>query len=295
MQAVHYICPAVTPMNPDLTIDYDSLGSLYEHLIRGSVDGILLLGSIGEFFGFDQETKKELITEAVRIVDHRVPLYVGATSMVVEEIIDLSCHALQTGADAVVVIPPYYFHFDDSSVFSYYDMLADRIPGNMFLYNFPDRTGYEIAPRVVRDLALKHANIIGIKDTIGGLDHTREIIKAVKPLRPDFLVYSGFDDNFAHNVLCGGNGCIAGISNLYPKLTSAWVKAIASGDLQETQRIQQIIDRLMDIYRVGKPFIPFIKNALVQEGIIASAAATLPMPEVTQAQADRLQEIMGIL
>ena len=289
---IRYITPAVTPMLPDLTIDFASCRSLYEHLIQGGVDGILVLGSIGEFFALTMEQKKELISFAVKTVEKRIPLIIGTTSMIRDEIVELSNYAIEAGADAVMIIPPYYFYHTDDTVFEYYDQLAEEIHGNMYLYNFPDRTGYEISPQAVRRLAEKRANIIGIKDTIGGLDHTRELIKAVKPIRPDFLIYSGFDDNFAHNVLCGGNGCIAGLSNIYPELTSSWVQAMKDKDMDKAQEVQQKIDRLMDIYGVGKPFIPYIKQALVQKGVIAYAAAGRPTPEVTEEQEEKIKCIM---
>lgn len=293
-QAINFLTPAVTPLCPDRTFDFASCEKLYNHLIEGGVDGILILGSIGEFFAFTMEQKKELISFAVEKVQKKVPLIVGTTSMVFNEIIELSNFALQQGADAVMIIPPFYFPHTDSSVFAYYDELATAIHGNIYLYNFPDRTGYEISPSVAKELALKHENIVGIKDTIGGLDHTRELIKQVKSVRPNFLVYSGFDDNFAHNVLCGGNGCIAGISNLYPGLTSNWARAAKSKDWNKVQEIQQIVDRLMDIYAVGKPFVPYIKQALVQEGIIQYATATKPMPTPTDEEKKKLAKVMEL-
>lgn len=292
-KTINYITPAVTPLLPEGGVDLASCGKLYDHLIEGGVDGILILGSIGEFFGVTGEQKKELIKYAVKSVNKRVELIVGTTSMIFDEIVELSNYALKEGADGVMVIPPYYFHFTDESVFQYYDELAQKIDGRLYLYNFPDRTGYEISPAVVRRLAEKHANIVGIKDTIGGVDHTRELIKAVEGIRPDFLIYSGFDDNFAHNVLCGGNGCIAGLSNLYPQLTSSWAKAAREGDFVKLQEVQQKIDRLMDIYGVGKPFVPFIKEAMAMKGIIAHATATKPMPVATEEQKKQLKMIMG--
>lgn len=292
-QTIHYMTPAVTPLRPDGQLDLDSCGRLYNHLIDGGVDGILILGSIGEFFALTMEQKKELIVFAAESIRKRIPLIVGTTSMVMSEIVELSNFALAQGADAVMVIPPYYFHHTDAAVFSYYDELANSIHGKLYLYNFPDRTGYEIAPGVVKALAQKHPNIVGIKDTLGGVDHTRELVKQVKPVRPDFMIYSGFDDNFAHNVLCGGNGCIAGISNLYPKLTSAWVRAAKAGNWDAVQGIQQTIDKLMDIYAIGKPFVPYIKEALVQTGVIQYAAATKPMPTVTPEEKEKLKKVMG--
>lgn len=291
-QVMNYITPAVTPLMPDGEIDFQSCEKLYNHLINGGVDGILILGSIGEFFGQTMEQKRELIKFAVDCVAKRVELIVGTTSMIFDEIVELSNYALDVGADEVMIIPPYYFHFTDESVFEYYDELAQKIDGRLYLYNFPDRTGYEISADVVRRLAEKHKNIVGIKDTISGVDHTRQLVKAVKPVRPDFLIYSGFDDNFVHNVMCGGDGCIAGLSNLYPKLTSSWAKAVREHDFAKAQELQQEIDKLMDIYAVGKPFVPFIKEAMAMKGIISHATATKPMPAATEEQKAQLQMIM---
>ncbi len=291
-QIIRYMTPAVTPLLPDGEIDFASCRKLYQHLLEGGVDGILILGSIGEFFGLKMDQKKALIRCAKEAVKGRCKLIAGTTSMIFEEIVELSNYALEQGVDGVMVIPPYYFHFTDESVYEYYDMLAQEIQGDVYLYNFPDRTGYDISPQVVKKLALAHANIVGIKDTIGGVDHTRELIKQVKSVRPEFEIYSGFDDNFAHNVLCGGNGCIAGLSNLYPELTSSWVEAMRNSDCRKAAECQRKIDRLMDIYSVGKPFVPFIKAALAAKGVIQHAAATRPMPVATREQLDQLNKIM---
>ena len=177
-----YITPAVTPLLPDGRIDEASCRRLYDHLIEGGVDGILILGSIGEFFAFPMEERRKLIRIAVEAVAGRVELIVGTTSMVFREIVDLSNEAYEIGADSVMVIPPYYFHFNDAEVEAYYDALAQELKGKFYLYNFPDRMGYGIAPEVVCRLAKKHSHLIGIKDTIAGVDHTREIIKLVKPV-----------------------------------------------------------------------------------------------------------------
>lgn len=291
-QIIRYMTPAVTPLLPNGGLDLESCKKLYRHLLDGGVDGVLILGSIGEFFGLTMEQKKALIRCAVEMIGGHRKLLAGTTSMIFDEIVELSNYALEQGVDGVMIIPPYYFHFTDMSVFEYYDTLAKEIHGNVYLYNFPERTGYGISPNVVRKLALAHSNIVGIKDTISGVDNTRELIKQVKSVRPEFEIYSGFDDNFAHNVLCGGNGCIAGLSNLYPELTSAWAEALRDSDLRKAAECQQKIDRLMDIYSVGKPFVPFIKEAMASKGIIAHAAATKPMPAATKEQSAQLNKIM---
>lgn len=288
-----YITPAVTPLLSNGRIDEISCRKLYDHLIDGGVNGILILGSIGEFFAFTMEEKKELIRIACESIQKRVELIVGTTSMIFDEIVELSNYAFQMGADSVMVIPPYYFHFDAAQVEAYYDALAQALNGPFYLYNFPDRMGYEISPATVTALAQKHPNLIGIKDTISGMDHTREIIRQVKLIRPDFKVYSGFDDNFLHNVMAGGDGCIAGLSNLYPNLTSAWVNAVNDQDFSAAKRLQQKVDKLMAIYAVGKPFVPFIKAALATKSIIDCPNASFPMPVPTQDQLQRLDCIMN--
>ena len=287
-----YITPAVTPLNSDGTLDVQGCKNLYDHLILGGVDGILVLGSIGEFFALSMETKKQLISLAVKHVAHRVQLIIGTADMVYENVVELSRYALAEGADAVIVVPPFYFWLNGQSIEAYYDKLAADIDGKLYIYNFPDRTGYQIPADVIARLAMKHPNIVGCKDTISGMDHTREIIKAVKPLRPDFEVFSGFDDNFAHNVISGGDGCIGGLSNLAPEICSAWVAAFERNDLFAVSQIQQKIDRMMSIYGVGMPFVPFIKRAMELRGIGVGSTATMPLPAASQADDEKLLAIM---
>ena len=287
-----YITPAITPLNSDETLDIEGAKSLYEHLIQGGVDGILILGSIGEFFALPIETKKELISLAVKQINHRVQLIVGTADMVFENTVELSKYALSEGADAVIAVPPYYFWLNAQSIEAYYDALAEKVEGKLYIYNFPDRTGYQIPVEVVAHLAQKHKNIVGCKDTISGMDHTRELIKAIKPIRPEFEIYSGFDDNFAHNVLAGGDGCIGGISNLAPEICSQWVEAIKRMDMEAVAEIQQKIDRMMSIYGVGMPFVPYIKRAMELRGIGVQAYATFPQPSVTPEDDEKLRAMM---
>ncbi len=123
----------------------------------------------------------------------------------------------------------------------------------MFLYNFPDRTGYDLSPEVTRNLLRKHSNIIGYKDTLGNMGHTRKLINTVMGEFPDFMVLSGFDEFFVHNLLGGGSGCVGGLSNIYPELFASWVDAVDKKDMEKASGIQQIVDGLMAIYDVYQP------------------------------------------
>ncbi len=287
-----YITPAFTPMTADGRPDWQAAAALYEHVIRGGVDGILVLGSIGEFFALSGEDKRRLIALAVKTAAGRVPVIAGTGDMLFDSVVSLSRDALSAGADAVIVVPPFYFRLEPAQIEAYYDRLAEAVPGRIYIYNFPDRTGYTIPAEVIRRLALRHENLVGCKDTIPGMDHTREILRAVKPERPDFEVYSGFDDNFAHNVLSGGDGCIAGLSNVAPELAHRWVQAVNAGDWAASARLQQVFDRLMAVYAVGSPFIPFIKCAAALRGLPVGDVSGFPFPAVSQEQRERLRAIL---
>ena len=268
-----YLTPAITLFNEDGTLDLASQERLFNNLIDQGVDGILVEGSSSEFFAMPMNQRREMAKFAIEKIDHRVKLIIGTSHMVAHE--------------------PYYFHFGPSALLQYYDRLAEQIHGDIYIYNFPDNTGYTIPPETVLALAKMHPNIVGMKDTVPGMDHTRELIKVVKSQIPQFEIYSGFDDNFAHNVLSGGNGCIGALSNVVPEICAAWVRAFRENDLAGIARGQQTIDRLMDLYAIRSPFLPVIKEACRLRGIAATSAGTFPMPSATVEDDARILELLN--
>ena len=287
-----YLTPAITVFDQNGSLDLTSQGALYENLIKNGIDGILVNGSIGEFFSMTFLQRQQLAEFAVQFIDHRTKCIVGTSDMIIENVVPFSNHMLSFGADAVMVIGPYYFPLKNNEVFSYFDRLFDQINGPVYLYNFPDRTGYNIEPETILALRRRHPNFSGIKDTLTGMDHTREVIKAVKGEFPDFEVYSGFDDNAVHNVLSGGNGIIGGLSNIVPEICTAWIRAAREDNLEEICRGQQTINRLFDIYFVAGQFIPVIKEAAKMRGIIADSTCIFPMPAVTEQQRQKIADIL---
>ena len=286
-----YLTPAITLFHEDGTLDFESQARLFDNLIACGVDGILVEGSSSEFFAMPMDQRREMAEFAIKQVDHRVKLIIGTSHMVANEIVSFSNYCLDAGADAVMILPPYYFHFGPEALLQYYDRLASQIHGPIYIYNFPDNTGYTIPAETVVQLAHLHSNIVGMKDTVSGMDHTRELIKTVKSRIPDFEIYSGFDDNFAHNVLAGGDGCIGALSNVVPEICAAWVRAFRENDLEGIPRGQQCIDRLMDLYSVRSPFLPVIKEAVRLRGIAANSAGTFPMPSATVEDSARILEL----
>ncbi len=287
-----WITPAVTVMDQNGHADLEENSRLYENLIQKGMDGILLLGSIGEFFAIPMEEKRQLVKRAVKTVNGRIPLIVGTNCMVVDECVDFSNYALEQGADGVIVISPYYVNLPDSSLEAFYGRIAREVKGNIYLYNYPGVTGYELHPELILKLALTYENIVGIKDTVPNMDHTRAIITLVKAQRPDFQVFSGFDENFAHNLLSGGNGCMAGTSNFAPEISAGFAGAARRDDLAGMAACQKKIDSLMAIYGIRSLFVPVIKEAMVLRGIISSAVCAQPHCRATEAETEAVRALL---
>lgn len=268
IKKANFFTPCVTLFDEKGDVDVEANRRAWENEVKGGVSGIVVLGSIGEFFAMSMEQKRLIIAEAAAFGKGRTKVYAGTNCTSVAETIELSNYALECGVDGVMVISPYYFTLSDVEVEAYYDEVADGVNGPIFLYNFPDRTGYDLAPKVALNLLRKHKNIVGYKDTVPLMAHTRELIELTKKEFPDFMVLSGYDEFFAHNLMAGGSGCISGLSNIYPEAFGAWIKAADAHDYERMAAIQQLVDRLMDIYAVNTPFIPTIKAAMAVRGIV---------------------------
>jgi len=292
MKKANFLTPVVTAFDKNGNLDIQGNKSVWDHLIKGGVDGLVIMGSTGEFFSMTTEQKKELIKLVVEHVNKRTKVYIGTSCMTVEDTVELSNFAIETGADAVMIISPYYFALSNESVEFFYDKVAEAVKGDIYLYNFPDRTGHDLTPEVTLNLLRKHKNIVGFKDTVSEMGHTRKLMATVLKEFPDFIVLSGFDENFVHNILCGGSGCIGGLSNLCPELFADWVKAINAKNMDEVARIQKIVDKLMDLYPIGTPFIPIMKKAMILHGVEMKEYCTKPFLPATEEQTEQIKAVM---
>lgn len=292
MKKANFLTPVVTAFDENGNLDIQGNKNVWNHLIKGGVDGLVIMGSTGEFFSMTTEQKKELIKLVVEHVNKRTKVYIGTSCMTVEDTVELSNFAIETGADAVMIISPYYFALSNESVEFFYDKVAEAVKGDIYLYNFPDRTGHDLTPEVTLNLLRKHKNIVGFKDTVSEMGHTRKLMTTVLKEFPDFIVLSGFDENFVHNILCGGSGCIGGLSNLCPELFADWVKAINAKNMDEVARIQKIVDKLMDLYPIGTPFIPIMKKAMILHGVEMKEYCTKPFLPATEEQTEQIKAVM---
>lgn len=285
--------PMITIFDQHGRLDFPGNERVVNRLIENGVDGILFLGSIGEFFSLTLAEKREFIDFAVRTVRKRVAVLIGTGGTVVDEVVELTRYSQRASADFAVAISPYYFKLDEESIYRYYAEIARSADLPLLLYNFPDRTAVDLSPRLVLKLAKEFPNIVGIKDTVDNISHTRKLIQTVKGERPDFAVFSGFDEYLIPNLIAGGNGLIGGLSNLAPQLFVQIYTAYRDNDLKTVALLQERINGLMELYDVSQPFVTAMKAAVafLIEGI--SSLAGKPAGPLNDAQMERLRSILG--
>ncbi|MBZ6395549.1 MULTISPECIES: dihydrodipicolinate synthase family protein [Pantoea] len=253
-------CPSVTPFNAQGAIDIDALGRHFSRLNRSGIDTLLIMGSIGEFASLTQQERLQLIKEARPLSPLTMVANVSATC--VADMLSLAEAAWESGYDAVMVLPPYYYGQTQNQLMHYFETLDQQLGGKWFAYNFPARTGCDLSPTLVAALAAKLPNFIGIKDTVDCLSHNRAMIDETKKVRSDFAVLSGYDEYLLPNLLAGGAGVISGLNNIVPEVFAQMMQAWRDGNMAELTRIQQQIGRMMAIYSIGDDFVTTIKTAV---------------------------------
>lgn len=186
--------PVPTIVDESGELDRAGMAVMIDHVISNGADGMLILGSGGEFSHFSSEQRKQIAEFSLQHVAGRVPVLIGIACASTAETIELGKHAENAGAKGVLVVNPYYAKLSDEARFTHYKRIAEALSIPVFLYNFPELTGQDIGLNVITRLAREVPNIVGIKDTIDNISHTREVINQVHCFRPDFIIFSGYDE-----------------------------------------------------------------------------------------------------
>lgn len=277
-----YLCPILTSFNTDNSVNYKEMHEFYDRVLNGGIDGILTGGSAGEFYALSYQEAEELILDAITYINHRGMVIAGTGRMNKSETISLSNSALKAGADAVIIVGPYYSACSQEDVFNYYDDILDKIQGNVYLYNYEDRTGYDVSVQTILRLLEKHDNFVGVKDTHPVSRHSQKYISEILPKYPLFEVYTGYDTNCVPVVISGGAGCIGAISNVYPELCHELVVALNEGNFKNIVEIQRKIDKYALFYEAYTPFNPLMKWALSEMGYAVQENCREPITALTQ-------------
>jgi len=276
----------VTPMREDGSIDFDSLAKLVEFHIQNGTSAIVAVGTTGESATLDEHEHCDLIRRTVQMVANRIPVIAGTGANSTTEAITLTRCALEAGADACLLVTPYYNKPTQEGLYLHHRKIAEEVPIPQILYNVPGRTACDMLPETVARLA-KIPNIIGIKEATGKLERLQQIKELCGE---NFDVYSGDDATGTEFMLQGGHGVISVTNNVAPKQMAAMCMAALTGDRQRAMELNAPLTGLHDKLFVEANPIP-VKWALHEMGLI-SAGIRLPLTVLSAKYHDEVRAAM---
>ncbi len=255
----------VTPMQPDGAVDWEALRQLVEWHVAEGTNGIVAVGTTGESATLDVDEHLEVIKAVIRTAAGRVPVIAGTGANSTREAIELTRAAADVGADAVLLVTPYYNKPTQEGLFQHYRALAEAVAIPQILYNVPGRTGVDMANATVARLA-GIPNIVGIKDATGNLERGRELLALVGER---MAVYSGDDATAWQLMLMGARGNISVTANVAPAAMAAVCAAAMAGDAARAEALNAPLSALhRDLFIESNP-IP-VKWALHAMGRIGT-------------------------
>ena len=282
----------VTPMNPDLSINWELLGTLIDDQIAHGTDAIVIAGTTGEASTMTDEEHVQSIRFAVERTAGRVPVVAGAGSNHTDYALWLSREAKQAGADALLHVTPYYNKTSQTGLVRHFMTLADATDLPVILYNVPSRTGVNIQPKTYQELC-KHPNIVAVKEASGNLSQ----IAMIRSLCGDELdIYSGNDDQIVPILSLGGKGVISVLSNVAPRQTHDICQLYFDGKVRESADLQIKLLPLINALFCDVNPIP-VKEAVRMMGWDAGMCR-LPLVELNtehKALLSREMEAAGII
>ena len=271
----------VTPLKEN-GIDYDAFGKLIEWQIAEGIDAIVVAGTTGEGSTLTDKEHKDAIKFCVDVVSGRVPVIAGTGSNDIAYAINLTQFACEVGADAMLLVTPYYNKATQNGLIKSFTAVADASTKPCILYNVPGRTGCNLKPETCAELA-KHPNIVAIKEASGDISQ----VAAISRLCGDSLdIYSGNDDQIVPVMSLGGKGVISVLSNLLPRETSDMCHAYLNGDCKTALDMQLKYLPLVDSLFCEVNPIP-VKAAMAAMGYCENYLR-LPLTPMEDANEQRL-------
>ncbi len=283
------MCAIVTPFR-DGKIDEAAFAALIEQQIEHGTSAIVPCGTTGESATLTHDEHHLVIDLAIKYVNKRVPVIAGTGSNSTAEAISLTRHAKEAGADAALLITPYYNKPTQDGLYAHYMAVADAVELPQLVYNVPGRTGVSIAPETVARLA-GHPNIVGIKEASGSTDYVSKLASLC-----DITILSGNDSMTLPLMALGAKGVISVVANVVPKQMSELVSAALAGKWEEARRLHFELFELMDVLFCETNPIP-VKAALAMMGVI-SPEIRLPLTPLSDKNAPKVRaavEKLGLL
>ncbi|MHC1585200.1 MAG: 4-hydroxy-tetrahydrodipicolinate synthase [Candidatus Syntropharchaeia archaeon] len=274
----------ITPFTGNDEIDEEGLKKNIEYTIEGGVDGIVPCGSTGESATLSIEEHKRVIEICVEASS--VPVIAGTGSNNTKEALELTIHAADVGADGAMLITPYYNKPNKKGLISHFKKVAESVDIPIVLYNIPSRTGLNIPPEIIAQLA-EVDNIVGVKEASGNLNQVSKIIELTKDM--NFEVTSGDDSLTLPIMALGGVGVISVSANIVPKKMKELVDAVEK-DIREARRIHYELSPLFDALFLETNPIP-VKKAAELCGLAAGHVRS-PLGPMSQENEEKLKKVL---
>lgn len=276
----------VTPMREDGSVHYEKLGELLDWQINEGTDAIIIAGTTGESPVLNHEEHCKVVDYTVKKVNHRVPVIAGTGSNHTDYALELSKEAEASGADALLMVTPYYNKTSQRGLIEHYTYVADRVNTPIILYNVPSRTGVNILPETYQALS-KHPNIVAAKEANGNI---ASVAHTMTLCGDDLDIYSGNDDQIVPLMSLGGKGVISVLSNVLPKETHEMAAACLKGDFKTAAQMQlRYFDLVSALFMDVSP-IP-VKDAMNQMGL-AVGSCRLPLVPLSEAAHEKLASVL---
>lgn len=276
----------VTPFTTKGDIDFPALTKLVEHLIKGRVEYIVVLGTTGETATLSKEEKQQVIAHIIKATKKRIPLVLGVGGNNTAELVMQLKKDDLSGFDAILSVSPYYNKPSQEGIYQHYKAIAKASPLPIILYNVPGRTASNITAETTLRLANEFKNIIAIKEASGNIEQCMKIIK----YRPDnFLIISGDDNLTLPLIASGADGVISVVANAYPKDFSDMVRFALVHDLKNAQKLHYKLMEITDqLFADGNP--GGVKVVLAKKKI-TQPTVRLPLVEPNDTVKAKLKKI----
>ncbi len=277
----------VTPFTEDNQVNFDELGRIIDDQIANGTDAIIICGTTGESATLSHDEHDACIQFAVEHTAGRVPVIAGTGSNSTAEAVRLSVHAEQSGADALLLVTPYYNKATQGGLIAYYSEIARQVHIPMIMYNVPSRTGVNIEPETAVYLAKNVENIVGIKEACGNIS---QVAKLAALADGCLDIYSGNDDQIVPILSLGGIGVISVLSNVAPRMTHDLVMAYLEGDVEKSRKMQLDAMPLCGALFCEVNPIP-VKAAMKMQGWKVGGLRS-PLSEITDAHRETVRAEM---
>ena len=274
----------VTPMNEDGSLDHSSLENLIEFHIENKTDVIISVGTTGESATLDFNEHSEVIKSTLDIVNKRIPVIAGSGANSTSEALHLTQRSKELGADACLLVTPYYNKPTQRGLYAHYRKIADEVSVPQILYNVPGRTSVDMLPETVESLST-HPNIVGIKEASGDLDRSKEILERCSD---KISIFTGDDKTSARDILMGFKGNISVTANVVPLAMHKMCRSASEGKKQEAEKINTKVDVLHDNLFIESNPIP-VKWALNRMGLIKKGIR-LPLTWMDEKYESKLEQ-----